>query len=438
MTASSATTTKGASAKPAKTTKTATTTTAAPTPTTPTTWTPTNPIAQKLSTKPNHLAKLQSVLPAGTDLNNATLGFKNFGQLNAAVNNSINHNIPFADLKAAMTGIRIDGTETGLAPVSLGQAKKQLRDRRLRRRRATSDSRMSVRSTFVACLIVAGGILSVVPPALAQGKGKGLAKGRGKTPTPTVQAASAGAPVATGIRQFGAWLDDASLAEPGGGWAAISLSHFRSSGGRQTDFPIVDGAVGLFPRVQIGITIPYYRLSYADGSTASGLGDIYLAAKVGLVDPAETASGFGLAVTPLVEILADPDPAGQRNFHWGAPVSVEWRQAKYRLYGSSGWFSRGAFFASGAVELPLTSRVTATGALVHTRALNEDSNADAFGLSKTRTDLSGGVAYFLAPTVAVYGSLGRTISAQDANAASLMFSAGVSFMLGSGQTVPVH
>ena len=69
MTASSATTTKGASAKPAKT---ATTTTAAPTPTTPTTWTPTNPIAQKLSTKPNHLAKLQSVLPPGTDLNLAT------------------------------------------------------------------------------------------------------------------------------------------------------------------------------------------------------------------------------------------------------------------------------------------------------------------------------------------------------------------------------
>ncbi len=66
------------------------------------------------------------MLPRGTDLNLATLGFKNFGQLNAAVNNSINHNIPFADLKAAMTGIRLDGTRTGLAPVSLGQAKKQI------------------------------------------------------------------------------------------------------------------------------------------------------------------------------------------------------------------------------------------------------------------------------------------------------------------------
>jgi hypothetical protein len=106
--------------------KAKTTTPTMTTPATPGTWTPTNPIAQKLSTKPNHLAKLQSVLPPGTDLNLATLGFKNFGQLNAAVNNSINHNIPFADLKAAMTGIRLDGTRTGLAPVSLGQAKKQI------------------------------------------------------------------------------------------------------------------------------------------------------------------------------------------------------------------------------------------------------------------------------------------------------------------------
>jgi hypothetical protein len=96
------------------------------TPVTTATWTPTNPIAQKISTKPNQLAKLQSVLPPGTDLNLATLGFKNFGQLNAAVNNSINHNMPFADLKAAMTGFRLDGTPTGLAPVSLGQAKKQI------------------------------------------------------------------------------------------------------------------------------------------------------------------------------------------------------------------------------------------------------------------------------------------------------------------------
>jgi hypothetical protein len=124
--AAKATATKASAPKASTTSAKAKTTTTLPPPPAPGTWTPTNPIAQKLSTKPNHLAKLQSILPPGTDLNLATLGFKNFGQLNAAVNSSINHNIPFADLKAAMTGIRLDGTKTGLAPVSLGQAKKQI------------------------------------------------------------------------------------------------------------------------------------------------------------------------------------------------------------------------------------------------------------------------------------------------------------------------
>lgn len=91
------------------------------------TWTPTNPVAEKLSTKPNLLSKVQTSLPAGTDLNAATAGFKNFGQFVAAVNVSNNLAIPFADLKAAMTGVRMDSTSTAQVPVSLGQAIQQLK-----------------------------------------------------------------------------------------------------------------------------------------------------------------------------------------------------------------------------------------------------------------------------------------------------------------------
>jgi hypothetical protein len=287
-------------------------------------------------------------------------------------------------------------------------------------------NRLSIGIVALACGV------AMAPPALAQGKSKGLTKGRGQAPAPSTAAASAASgPVSvTGIRQFGAWLDDASLVEPGAVWAAMSLGHFRSSGGHQTDFPIVDGGIGLSERVQLAITVPYYHLTFADGSAASGLGDVYLATKIGLINPGNTSSGFGLAVSPLVEILSDPDPTGGRNFHFGAPVSAEWRQPKYRLYGSSGWFSRGAFFASGALEIPVSQRFVATGALVHTRALNEDVNADALGLSKARTDVTGGVAYFVTPTVAAFGSVGRTISAQDANAASFMCSFGMSVMVG--------
>jgi len=78
-------------------------------------------------TKPNQLAKLKAVLPAGTDINDATAGFKNFGQLNAAVNVSQNLGIDFADLKASMTGITIDGDKTNQPTKSLGQAIQQFK-----------------------------------------------------------------------------------------------------------------------------------------------------------------------------------------------------------------------------------------------------------------------------------------------------------------------
>jgi hypothetical protein len=153
---------------------------------------------------------------------------------------------------------------------------------------------------------------------------------------------------------------------------------------------------------------------------------VYLNAKIGVIDPATTTSGFGVAVIPMVEVLNTADPVSGGRFHLALPVSVEWRQSRYRIYGSSGWFSRGSFFGSGAVEVPLSQRFIVTGVLSHTRALNDDSNADALGLSKARTDLTGGAAFIATSSIAFYGSIGRTISAQDANAASIMLSGGMS------------
>ena len=102
------------------------------------------------------------------------------------------------------------------------------------------------------------------------------------------------------------------------------------------------------------------------------------------------------------------------------------RRDGYRVYGSGGYFSRGALFGSGALEVPLHERFIATGVLVYTRALNNDLNADMLGLSKIRMDLSGAAAYVLTPSFVVFGSLGRTISSNDVNASSLMVSGGIS------------
>lgn len=75
-------------------------------------------IDQKLDGNPKLTAKLQGLLPAGTDLKAAAQGFKNFGQFVAAVHVSNNLGIPFDQLKTKMTG---DNAE------SLGKAIKELK-----------------------------------------------------------------------------------------------------------------------------------------------------------------------------------------------------------------------------------------------------------------------------------------------------------------------
>src|SRR6202008_2112335 len=95
---------------PHKTTKPATTTatgTGAPGGTgtaTGSTTTRLNPIARKISSKPQLASRLEAMLPKGMTLNTASRGFKNQGQFIAALQASNKHNIPFTQLKAAMLG----------------------------------------------------------------------------------------------------------------------------------------------------------------------------------------------------------------------------------------------------------------------------------------------------------------------------------------------
>ena len=70
-------------------------------------------VPNALSHNPALAARLQPLLPAGTNLQTAASGFKSLGQFVAAVHVSHNLNIPFAQLKAKMTGSN---------PESLGRA----------------------------------------------------------------------------------------------------------------------------------------------------------------------------------------------------------------------------------------------------------------------------------------------------------------------------
>ena len=290
-------------------------------------------------------------------------------------------------------------------------------------------------------LILAGMIAALAATSVAaQGRGNAFGRSRARPSSPTSSGSgssssgstsrSSSSPSLSGdslaVRQFGAWLDDASLLEPDHGWAALSFGYSRALGARQSDFPIVEAGVGLSRRAQFGATLPYYRLHFPDGTGAGGFGDAYLNVKYLLVDPVRSRSKVGVAVSPLVEVLNVPDPTTGSRLSWAVPISVEVRRSDYRVYGSAGYFARGAIFSSGALEVPVTNRLIVTGALIQMRSLNDSSAADTLGLSKNRMDLAGASAYFVMPSVAAFGSVGRTISQAGPLGASLMLNGGVS------------
>jgi hypothetical protein len=99
------------------------------------------PVQQKLQRNTNLASKLQSRLPAGTNVSAAASGFRNLGQFVAAVNVSNNLRIPFAQLKNRMV-------DRGM---SLGQAIQDVRpktgDSPTVARRAETDADVMIRMT---------------------------------------------------------------------------------------------------------------------------------------------------------------------------------------------------------------------------------------------------------------------------------------------------
>ena len=184
---------------------------------------------------------------------------------------------------------------------------RQPRPRNLRAvpRTATHTDVMRTIAVAVAFVALAAG------PAAAQGHGKALGKGRAGPVTSGSATATATAP-STGVRQFGSWLDDASVLGTGNAWTAISFGHYRTPFSHQTDFPIADVSVGVTRRAQVGVTVPYYRLQLPDGSSLNGIGDMYFSTKLSIVDPHEKGRRVGLAVSPTVELLdtSTTGPAG--------------------------------------------------------------------------------------------------------------------------------
>jgi hypothetical protein len=294
-----------------------------------------------------------------------------------------------------------------------------------------------VRAIRRLSLVTAGVIaaLAVAVSAAAQGK-SGSAPGQNKKGTPpsstslpsptTTVTGSSPLSTATGASPL-SWVDDASLLDPGSVMLTVSALRWAGTGVSEVDFPIVDATFGLTKRVQFSATVPRVVGGAEGTGVVGGLGTSYFSTKIALL----TDSNVKLAVSPLLEILGTGAvqslPADEGRYQVGVPVSLEVGGGAIRMFAATGFFTRGAWFAGGGTGFQLTPDMGASISFTRSWA-----RTDVDDLRRDRSELSGGVSYFLSSQVAVYGSLGHTIATSDENGAGMSVGGGVTFLLFPG------
>jgi hypothetical protein len=227
------------------------------------------------------------------------------------------------------------------------------------------------------------------------------------------------------VRSFGTWLDDASVMSPGSGFVTLGFAYWHGPAFREFDLPMVDTGMALHQRIQVGMSFPYYYAGEPGAPVARGLGNVYLTTKVQLRDPASRPVGF--ALTPMLEVLDSAPITGGSRVNWALPANLEFRREGWRVFGSGGYFSRGALFASGAVEGALSDRAWVMASLSQSYSTRADELTAALALPRGQTDVSGGLTVAVNSMIAVYGTVGHTISNREMNAGTLNLTGGVSF-----------
>jgi hypothetical protein len=278
--------------------------------------------------------------------------------------------------------------------------------------------------TAGACLA-----LAVASPSFAQGKGGGKKPPKSAAPPPSTSALSspinASPSVETGSdgQLIGAaspfaWLDDASLIDSGSVWVGVSMLQWYGGGLSETMVPVIDAAVGLTPRVQLGVSVP---------RVAGGVGTTFFSGKIGLLG--DSARAVQVAVTPTLEVaggaVLSSLPAGQSRTQWGLPVSVHADRDNLRVYASSGYFSPGIWYAGAGVARAVGDRLGVSGSFSRAWAVSSASDLPV-GAAPRRHELSGGASYDLWPNIALFGSIGRTLATSVEDGAGTTLSLGLS------------
>jgi hypothetical protein len=296
-----------------------------------------------------------------------------------------------------------------------------------------------INAARIVTVVLAGAVSFTGPaPAAAQGIGHGqppVDPGR-RTPSsttttitqPSTQGSTSSTVFPTGgqptasvrLQTFGSWLDSVGVSAPGEAWISMATAYWRSPSLREVDAPSMGLTIGVAPRMQVGVSLPYYHITDPSGFTSRGFGASYVTTKFALSENPR----IGISTSPTMEILSWSSPdIGRVNFV--LPVSLQTSAGSTQIYGSTGYFTRGSLFASGAVEWPVATKLTLVATTAHSYSVAADPASDLLGISRHRTDGSGGAYYAARPGVVVFTTVGRTFAPVDQTSGRVAVSAGV-------------
>ncbi|HEX7798286.1 MAG TPA: hypothetical protein VF456_28175 [Vicinamibacterales bacterium] len=249
--------------------------------------------------------------------------------------------------------------------------------------------------------------------------------GKGRPPSDVALAAPTNISTTASPSTPFAWIDNANLMAPGAIWVGISMVRWQNAGVSQMSVPVVDAAVGMTPRFQIGASVPRIAGSDALGRPAA-LGTAFFNAKVGILN--DTAKPLKLAMTPTLEVLntsaVNLAPTEQSRVQFGLPISAEVDRGAVRAYGSTGYFSPGVWFAGAGAGTQIGPRIGVAVSFSH--AWSRSAVDDTLLAAPHRNDLSTGISMALTPNVGLFGSVGRTFKTDAQFGAGTTVSLGLS------------
>lgn len=245
-----------------------------------------------------------------------------------------------------------------------------------------------------------------------------------QTSAPAVAPGGNSGPEPPAVPQFGAWLDDASLEGRGTARVTLGSGYWRSADGNQVDVPMIDVGYDVSNRVQASAFVPFYRARYGADVT-TGLDDVYVNTKVVLAKGANSGGRFGLAVSPALEVLNSNAATGSR-MHWILPISAEVRVVpRFRIYGSVGYFSRGAAFGGVAAEWTAPTDSIVWAAVTSSFALEAGGEGRSTS-DRHLTNAVAGITQIINAQLAAYMSISRTISWTSSSSAIVGIGGGIS------------